>query len=535
MNTAPIKAFLLFLCACALPCSGAEKSRLVTQLEAGTKQVVVAYGTSLTSDGAWVAQMTEVLNQRFPGLATVINSGASGQWSGWGVTNLENRVLSKQPDTVFIEYAINDCAEHFKGTVEIARNNLESMIESIRKTNPQCEIILMAMTPGDGFPEGHRSYRKGIEGYYEMYRSVAKERKLMLIDHYPNWKALESRDRALFQKFVPDTIHPTAEGCSKVVTPVILEALGIKASTPLLTRIAFLGDSITAGVGVQDRAKDRYATVTTRLLASTHPAITEFNLGQSGRALCQQDAGYGESVLQRNPDAVVIQWGVNDHFWGFSVAEFVARYDALVATLRAAKPQMPIVVMTLIADFRWPENPDAWIGEANVALQEIAARHRCHLADAHRAFDRQKKFYADPIHPNTAGAELMAKTIVEALQAPPLSPENAGVSFDQGTEVRFLQNVFLPRGEGTEPQWVHVSGINSNGMSLASKIPIAIRTAPIYPEGKYRITFREQSGAVVDTTTSVVNWSKMQRFTFDPKGRDGPLRIEIAPEKSAEK
>ncbi len=535
MNAVPIKAFLLILCACSLPCNGAEKSRLITQLEAGRKQVVVAYGTSLTSDGAWVTQMTGVLNQRFPGLATVINSGASGQWSGWGVTNLENRVLSKQPDTVFIEFAINDCAGHFKGTVEISRNNLETMIDSIQKTNPQCEIILTTMTPGNGFPEGHRSHRKEIEGHYEMYRSVAKARNLTLIDHYPNWKALESRDRALFQKYVPDTIHPTAEGCSKVVTPVILAALGIRASTPALTRIVFLGDSITAGVGVTDRAKDRYATVTTRLLASTHPAITEINLGQSGRALCQQDDGYGESVLQQNPDAVVIQWGVNDHFWGFSTAQFLARYDALVATLRAANPQMPIVVMTLIADFRWAENQDAWIGEANVALQEIAARHRCHLADVHRAFDHQKTFYADPIHPNTAGAELMAKTVVEALQAPPLSAGNAEVSFDQGTEVRFLQNVFLPGRGGNEPQWVHVSGINSNGMNIESRIPIAVRTAPIYPEGNYRITFRDQSGAVVDTTATIVNWSRMQRFTFDPQGWAGPFRIEIAPENSAEK
>jgi len=228
MNIMPIKALLLFLCALALPCHAAEKSRLVTQLEAGKKQVVVAYGTSLTSDGAWVSQMAGVLNQKFPGLATVINSGGSGQWSGWGVTNLEKRVLCKHPDTVFIEFSINDCAEHFKCTVEIAKRNLETMIDSIRKTNPQCEIILMTMTPGNGFPEGHRSYRKGIEGYYEMYRSVAKARNLTLIDHYPNWKALETRDKELFLKYVPDTIHPTAEGCSKMVTPVILAALGIK-------------------------------------------------------------------------------------------------------------------------------------------------------------------------------------------------------------------------------------------------------------------------------------------------------------------
>jgi len=307
------------------------------------------------------------------------------------------------------------------------------------------------------------------------------------------------------------------------------------ASTPAIMRIVFLGDSITAGIGVNDGAKERYATVATRLLAGKYAGITEINLGQSGRALCQQDSGYSEGVLKQNPDAVVIQWGANDQYWGFSVAEFAARYDALVAALRAAKPQMPIVVMTLIADFRWADNQDAWIGEANIALQEIAARYRCHLADTHRALDHQKKFYADLIHPNAAGAEMLAKTIVAALNAPPLSPENADVSFDQGIEVRFLRNVFMPKREGTEPQWVHVTGINSKGMNIESKTPIAIRTAPIYPAGTYQITIHDKSGAVVDTIASEVDWSRMQRFTFDPKGHDGPFRIEIMPMTSAQR
>ena len=94
---------------------------------------------------------------------------------------------------------------------------------SILKANPQGEIILMTMTPGKGHPEGHQSYRKDIEAQYEMYRAVAKARTLLLIDHSPNWKALQSKDEALFQKYVPDTIQATEEGCSKVVTPVISE------------------------------------------------------------------------------------------------------------------------------------------------------------------------------------------------------------------------------------------------------------------------------------------------------------------------
>lgn len=209
-------------------CAAGEPSALVTNLEAGKEQVVVAYGTSLTAGGAWVKQIEEILDEKYPGLATVINSGGSGQWSEWGVRNLDQRVLQKKPDTVFIEFSINDSVERFKGSVEIAKANLEAMIAGILKSNPECEIILMTMTPGDKYPQGHRSYRKDINAHYDMYRSVAEEKGLLIIDHFANWKKLQRMDENLFLEYVPDTIHPTAKGCAKVATPVILDALGIQ-------------------------------------------------------------------------------------------------------------------------------------------------------------------------------------------------------------------------------------------------------------------------------------------------------------------
>lgn len=225
---AVLRSILLVASALVLPCRAAEKSQLVTNLEAGKSQVVVAYGTSLTAAGGWVTQMTGVLNERFSKKVTVVNSGGSGKWSEWGVANLQERVIRKHPDTVFIEFSMNDSVARFNGSVEIAKANLETMIDAILKENPRSEIILMTMTPGNAYPEGHKSYRKDIESHYEMYRTVAKARNLLLIDHYPNWKALQEKDNALFTQYVPDTIHPTAEGCAKVVTPVVLAALGIK-------------------------------------------------------------------------------------------------------------------------------------------------------------------------------------------------------------------------------------------------------------------------------------------------------------------
>ena len=100
-------------------------------------------------------------------------------------------------------------------------------------------------------------------------------------------------------------------------------------------------------------------------------------------------------MLSQNPGAGVFQWGVNDQYWGLSVTEFASQYEQRVSTLRVAKPQMPIVVTTPIADFRWQENQDAWISQAGVAIQEIAMRRRCRVADAHRALDHRKSFYPE--------------------------------------------------------------------------------------------------------------------------------------------
>lgn len=210
-----------------------EQSQLVGNLKAGNEQVVIAYGTSLTANGAWVSHLKAALEANYPGQCTLINSGGAGKNSQWGLGQLEGRVLKHKPDTVFLEFSINDAVARFDISVETAQENLETMIDRILETNSQCEVILMTMTPGNKYPEGHRSYRKNIEAHYEMYRAVAKERGLQLIDHYPNWKALQSSAPQRFKEYMPDTIHPNASGCSEVVTPAIFKALGIPTPATL--------------------------------------------------------------------------------------------------------------------------------------------------------------------------------------------------------------------------------------------------------------------------------------------------------------
>jgi alpha-L-rhamnosidase/acyl-CoA thioesterase-1 len=112
---------LVFAAVCAT--SAAEPSRFVARLAAGKPQVIVTYGTSLTAGGAWVEQLRQALAQRCPGRAQIVNSGGSGMFSKWGVDNLDARVIQKQPDAVFIEFAMND-AEVCPGRSSPRRNGV---------------------------------------------------------------------------------------------------------------------------------------------------------------------------------------------------------------------------------------------------------------------------------------------------------------------------------------------------------------------------------------------------------------------------
>ena len=201
------------------------QSRFVSSLDAGKKQTVVTFGTSLTAVGAWVNQLRTVLEQQYPGQITLVNGAQGGANSDWGKKNLDKKVLKHHPDTVFIEFAVNDAVGSRRTNVDHARGNLENMIGRILELNPDCEIILMVMNP----PVASTSTsRPSLAAYNQMYRDVAKERNFQLIDHYPVWEKLLNEDPARFMHYVPDSIHPVRIGALNVITPTMIKALGMK-------------------------------------------------------------------------------------------------------------------------------------------------------------------------------------------------------------------------------------------------------------------------------------------------------------------
>lgn len=215
----------------------ASATRLIRQLAAGVPQTVVVYGTSLTEHGAWSRLLCEWLRESWRGELTWVNSGMSGLNSRVGVEQLESKVIAHSPDTVFIEFGMNDAFQRYDDvaynlSVAQARSNLEAMIDRILVARAETEIILQTMNPAWDSVAGSglsATARPELAAYYQMYRDVAVERGLLLIDHEPNWKQLQINDPDLFAVYVEDGTHPVSVAYEALVLPLIQQRLlGVK-------------------------------------------------------------------------------------------------------------------------------------------------------------------------------------------------------------------------------------------------------------------------------------------------------------------
>ena len=219
-------------------CANAGSAKFITALEEGKAQTIVCYGTSLTAGTTWpglnwVSGLGDALNARWPGKATVINSGLSGKNSSNGLENVQKKVVSKNPDAVFIEFSMNDAADSLNSgktqeqALADAESNLKAIISAIKTSCPSCEIVLQTMNPYVKVSGSTLSKRTGLENHVAMYRRVAQENGYLLIDNWPLWQEILNKDEAEYLSLVPDGVHPNESGVKRVTLPNILKTLGI--------------------------------------------------------------------------------------------------------------------------------------------------------------------------------------------------------------------------------------------------------------------------------------------------------------------
>lgn len=113
----------------------------------GKKEFKVAFlGGSITEGFGsskpamrYSSQLTELLNKRLPDTSFVeINAGIGGTPSPFGLFRLQHDVLSKEPDMLFVEFAVNDA-----GMPDMTAMYMEGIVRTARRYSPNMPIVFL--------------------------------------------------------------------------------------------------------------------------------------------------------------------------------------------------------------------------------------------------------------------------------------------------------------------------------------------------------------------------------------------------------
>jgi acyl-CoA thioesterase-1 len=208
-------------------------------------------------------------------------------------------------------------------------------------------------------------------------------------------------------------------------------------------RVSCIGDSITAGSGLP--ASSAYPALLPSLLS---PGAAVGNFGQTRKTMIKAAVPLEDSYWQGpllgqaeafRPDRVVIMLGTNDSkapTWRNGANAFEADYAAMIAELARLPtgPRLYAVLPPPALHANFGIDPAVIEQQIVPAIRRVAAATGVTLIDVRGAFAGAPERYfgagdgadlGDGVHPNAAGARLIAETVARALTAAP--PDAAAI------------------------------------------------------------------------------------------------------------
>jgi lysophospholipase L1-like esterase len=189
-------------------------------------------------------------------------------------------------------------------------------------------------------------------------------------------------------------------------------------------RVACVGDSITFGAGVEKREQNNYPKVLQGLLGDRYEVR---NFGVSGATLLKKgDKPYvKERAFQQakefKPNVVVIKLGTNDtkpQNWKHE-ADFVADCKSLVQEFQNLESRPKVYLCVPVPAYKGNFGIDDGRVKTGVKpkVEQLGKDLELPVIDLYAALSDMPKLFPDQIHPNAAGAKLIAETVHKALTA----------------------------------------------------------------------------------------------------------------------
>lgn len=230
-----------------------------------------------------------------------------------------------------------------------------------------------------------------------------------------------------FKKFIDQHMDGTYEAPEKPFAqkPAESEETAIK--------VACAGDSITFGSGIKN-GRHTYS-YPARLAAKLGEEYNVSNFGKSGYCVSKaSDKTYWKTMeykdfLGMEADIVVIMFGTNDmrtdRWLGSDVTggaalkdTYVDDYCALVESYRQVNPDVKVYIMIppALNTAEGADRPRERMPEEVIPrIKEVADKTGANIIELYPLFENKAELFADTLHPNNEGAEIIAETVYKAI------------------------------------------------------------------------------------------------------------------------
>jgi acyl-CoA thioesterase I len=209
----------------------------------------------------------------------------------------------------------------------------------------------------------------------------------------------------------------------KLIQLLIVLSFFISLSAQEKIKVACVGDSITFGAGIKDRVNHSYPAQLGKLLGDKWEVK---NFGINGRTLLTKgDAPYVNSApykaaLAFQPDVVIIKLGTNDskpQNWSFK-NDYIGDYKKLIKSFQAldSKPAIWLCKAVPVFPERWGISDKVVQNEINPRIATIAKEMKLPIIDLYTPLKKHPEFFPDKVHPNAAGAKVMAEKMAPLLK-----------------------------------------------------------------------------------------------------------------------
>ncbi len=193
--------------------------------------------------------------------------------------------------------------------------------------------------------------------------------------------------------------------------------LTVSCSEKKEIRVACIGDSITEGASIIWQSKYSYPSQLDSILG---PGYSVLNCGRSGANMLKKSelafwiCNEFYNVFAFEPDKIVIKLGTNDSKpQNWNEENFVKDFQGMIDTLRTipTKPQIYVCLPVPAYNHAWGISDSVIQAGVIPSIEKIAQSNNLIVIDLYKPLSNHVEFFPDSIHPNEAGARVIAEVI----------------------------------------------------------------------------------------------------------------------------